>query len=54
MLKTVLNGKKEFFNNYRKKVMGSITNLKVTIVMISHSDASLKYFNQVIDLNDFK
>ena len=37
-----------------KKVIDSITNLEVTIVMISHSDTSLKYFNKVIDLNDFK
>ena len=37
-----------------KKVMDSITNLEVTIIMISHSDTSLKYFNKVIDLNDFK
>jgi ATP-binding cassette subfamily B protein len=35
-----------------KKVMDSITNLEVTIIMISHSDTSLKYFNKVIDLND--
>lgn len=37
-----------------KKVMDSITNLEVTIIMISHSDTSLKYFNKVIDLNDVK
>ena len=37
-----------------KKVMDSITNLGVTVIMISHSDTSLKYFNKVIDLNDFK
>ena len=37
-----------------KKVIDSITNLEVTIIMISHSDTSLKYFNKVIDLNDFK
>ena len=37
-----------------KKIMDSITNLEVTVIMISHSDTSLKYFNKVIDLNDFK
>jgi len=36
------------------KIMDSIANLEVTIIMISHSDTSLKYFNKVIDLNDFK
>ena len=36
-----------------KKVMDSITNLEVTIIMISHSDTSSKYFNKVIDVNDF-
>ena len=38
----------------KNKVMDSITNLEVTVIMISHSDTSLKYFNKVIDLNDFK
>ena len=37
-----------------KKVIDSITNLEVAVIMISHSDTSLKYFNKVIDLNDFK
>ena len=37
-----------------KKIIDSMTNLEVTIIMISHSDTSLKYFNKVIDLNDFK
>ena len=29
-------------------------NLDTTIIMISHSDTSLEYFDKVIDLNDFK
>ena len=37
-----------------KKVIESITSLEATIIMISHSDIFLKYFNKVIDLNDFK
>lgn len=37
-----------------KKVMHSIMNLDTTIIMISHSDTSLEYFDKVIDLNDFK
>ena len=37
-----------------KKVMQSIINLDTTIIMISHSDTSLEYFDKVIDLNDFK
>ena len=36
------------------KVIDSLTNLEVTVIMISHSDTFLKYFNKVIDLNDFK
>ena len=36
------------------KVMDSITSLEVTVIMISHSNTSLKYFNRVIDLGDFK
>ena len=36
------------------KVMDSITNLEATIIMISHSDTSLEYFDKVINLNDFK
>ncbi len=36
------------------KVMDSIANLEATIIMISHGDISLKYFNKVVDLNDFK
>ena len=37
-----------------KKVMDAITNLDVTLIMISHSGTSLEYFDKVIDLNDFK
>ena len=39
-----------------KLVMDSITKLskEITLIMISHSDTSLKYFDRVIDLNDFK
>ena len=36
------------------KVIDSLTNLEVTVIMISHSDTFLKYFNKVIDLKDFK
>ena len=36
------------------KVMDSITNLEATIIMISHSDTSLEYFDKVINLDDFK
>jgi ABC-type multidrug transport system fused ATPase/permease subunit len=39
-----------------KLVMDSITKLskEITLIMISHSDTSLKYFDRIIDLNDFK
>ena len=37
-------------------VMDSITNLskEVTLIMISHSNSSLKYFDKIIDLDKFK
>ena len=37
-------------------VMNSITKLKsdITIIMISHSDNTLKYFDKIIDLKKFK
>ena len=39
-----------------KLVMDSITKLNkdITLIMISHSDTSLKYFDKVIDLDKFK
>jgi len=39
-----------------KLVMDSITNLskEITLIMISHSDTSLKYFDKIIDLDKFK
>jgi ABC-type bacteriocin/lantibiotic exporter with double-glycine peptidase domain len=37
-------------------VMNSLSNLKkdITVIMISHSNNSLKYFDKIIDLNKFK
>ena len=37
-----------------KKVMDSLANLKATIIMVSHSDTSLKYFDKIIDVNEFE
>ena len=39
-----------------KLVMDSITKLSkdITLIMVSHSDSSLKYFNKIIDLDKFK
>lgn len=39
-----------------KLVMDSITKLSknITLIMISHSNTSLKYFDEIIDLNKFK
>ena len=39
-----------------KHVMDSITKLSknITLIMISHSNTSLKYFDEIIDLNKFK
>ena len=38
----------------KKKVMDSLANLKATIIMVSHSDTSLKYFDKIIDVNEFE
>ena len=37
-------------------LMNSITNLKgdITVIMISHNNSSLSFFDKVIDLNNFK
>ena len=42
--------------NTENLVMESITKLKTdfTLIMVSHSDNTLKYFNKIIDLNNFK
>lgn len=39
-----------------KLIMDSITNLgkEITLIMISHSNTSLKYFDKIIDLDKFK
>ena len=39
-----------------KLVMDSISRLgkDITLIMISHSDSSLKYFDKIIDLDKFK
>ena len=39
-----------------KLVMESISKLNkdITLIMISHSNTSLKYFDKIIDLNKFK
>ena len=39
-----------------KLVLDSITKLSkdITLIMISHSDTSLKYFDKIIDLDKYK
>ena len=42
--------------NTENLVMESITKLKTdfTLIMVSHSNNTLKYFNKIIDLNNLK
>ena len=37
-----------------QKVMAALTNLEATVIMISHNETNLKYFDKIINLSDFK
>ena len=37
-----------------QKILSSIKNLKLTVIMVSHTNSSHKFFNKIIDLSNFK
>ena len=37
-----------------QEVMATLTNLEATVIMISHNETNLKYFDKIINLSDFK